>query len=203
MIYQIEYRHKKKDFKEVWNIEKNYLEPSTISSVEQLIKWDNKNNDVHIFVRDNIKDKIIGEITILPLSKIQFYRFISNELEDTEINENSLLKFEKNNSYYLLFSAIAIDPDYRNDKIVLSLLLKGFNNKLNYLIKDGIHFLNMCAEGQTIEGQKFIDGFLNLKYQRSTSEGYKLYAFNNSQEFDNWLNNFPKYINEYNINHDL
>ena len=200
MNYRIEYYHKKQDFIDVWDIENQYLEPSTISSVEQVIGWNNKNNDTHIFVRDLIKDKIVGEITFLPLSKEQFDKFMSNELEDTEIDGNSLLSYENGKSYYLLFSAIAIDKDYRNDRRILSLLLKGFNDKLNELINRNIKFLNMCAEGQTPDGQKFIENFLNLKYQQNTKEDYKLYSFDTDKEFDDWLKAFPKYIEEYNNN---
>ena len=200
MNYRIEYCHKKQDFLDVWNIENQYLEPYTISSVDQVIDWNNKNNDTHIFVRDLIKDKIVGEITFLPLSKEQFDKFMSNELEDTEIDGNSLCNYENGKSYYLLFSAIAIDKDYRNDRRILSLLLKGFNDKLNELINRNIKFLNMCAEGQTPDGQKFIENFLNLKYQQNTKEDYKLYSFDTDKEFDDWLKAFPKYIEEYNNN---
>lgn len=35
MKYKIEYNHEYKDFEDVWNIEKNYLNPITISSIEQ------------------------------------------------------------------------------------------------------------------------------------------------------------------------
>lgn len=203
MNYRIEYCHKKQDFLDVWNIENQYLEPYTISSVDQVIDWNNKNNDTHIFVRDLIKDKIVGEITFLPLSKEQFDKFMSNELEDTEIDGNSLLSYENGKSYYLLFSAIAIDKDYRNDRRILSLLLKGFNDKLNELINRNIIFLNMCAEGQTSDGQKFIENFLNLKYQQNTKEDYKLYSFTTQKEFDDWLKIFPKYIKEYNNKYNL
>ena len=202
MNYRIEYCHKKQDFLDVWNIENQYLEPYTISSVDQVIDWNNKNNDTHIFVRDLIKDKIVGEITFLPLSKEQFDKFMSNELEDTEIDGNSLCNYENGKSYYLLFSAIAIDKDYRNDRRILSLLLKGFNDKLNELINRNIKFLNMCAEGQTSDGQKFIENFLNLKYQQNTKEDYKLYSFDTDKEFDDWLKTFPKYIKEYNSMYD-
>lgn len=37
MNYRIEYCHKKQDFLDVWNIENQYLEPYTISSVDQVI----------------------------------------------------------------------------------------------------------------------------------------------------------------------
>ena len=51
--YLIEYsNHAQIDFRDVWNIEKEYIEQSTISSVEQVMEWDNKNKDIHIFVRD-------------------------------------------------------------------------------------------------------------------------------------------------------
>lgn len=198
MKYRIEYKHNIKDFEDVWYIEKDYLKPSTIATIEQVIKWDNKNNDIHIFVRDLEKDKIVGEITLLPLSEEQFNSFMNNTLEDTEINEDTLLEYKPNENYYLLYSAMAIDKKYRNDRIVLSLLLKGFYDKINSLKNRNIDFLNMCAEGQTPDGQKFAESFLDLKYKNNTKEGYKLYSFNNKKEFDEWLIRLPKYIESYN-----
>lgn len=203
MKYRIEYNHIYQDFIDIWNIENNYLNPSSITSIEQTIKWNKKNRHIHIFIRDILKNKIIGEITILPLSKNQFHRFMLNELEDTEINEYTLLNFKSNSTYYLLFSTIAIDPKYKSDKRVLSLLLKGLNNKLHDLLNNGIQFLNMCAEGQTLEGQKFIEGFLDLKFNKFTKEGYKLYCFNSPNDFTKWLTNLSTYIETYNKNNNL
>lgn len=196
-MYRIEYSHKKKDFKDVWNMERKYFKASTIASIKQTMSWDEKNNDIHIFIRNLELDKIIAEITMLPLSKKQFDRFIKNNLLDSEINEANLLKYENNNSYYLLFSAIAIDPCYRKDRLVLYLLLKGFYEKIKDLMGRNIIFLNMCAEGQTKEGQRFIENFLDLKVKNKSKEGYKLYCFENEKEFNKWLSIFPMYIEKY------
>ena len=76
--YKLEYEHKEKDFEDVWNIEREYLNPSTISSIEQTIQWNEMNNDVHIFVRDVLKDKIVGEATLLPLTSEQYNKFMNN-----------------------------------------------------------------------------------------------------------------------------
>lgn len=194
----IEYsNHTQIDFEDVWNVEKEYLEPSTISSVEQVMEWDNKNKDIHIFVRDLNFNKIVGEITLLPLSKKQFDDFMLNKIEDVEFKAHNLLKYEENGLYYLLFSVIAIAKEYRNDSRVLSCLLKGMNVKINTLLQKNIRFENMCAEGQTKDGQKFIENFLNLEEKNTTENGYKLYSFNNSKDFAEWLKKFPKYIQKY------
>lgn len=198
MRYQLEFNHKDKDFEDVWKIEYEYLEPSTIASVKQTIEWDNKNPDINIFVRDITNNKIVGEITMLPLSKHQFCKFIDGTLKDTEINKNTLLKYESNNTYYLLFSAIAIDINYRNDKLVLSYLLKGLEQKIKSLLNRNIKFANMCAEGQTKDGQKFIENFLNLNYRITTKDGYKLYSFDDTDSFNKWFATFPIYIDKYN-----
>lgn len=196
--YVIEfYNHTKKDFDDVWNIEYDYLEPETISSVEQVMLWDRKNRDIHIFVRDEIFDCIVGEMTLLPLSDKQFTDFMKNELSDTELNYESLEAYEDNNTYNLLISAVAIDKKYRDDKLVLSYLLKGMNKKINDLMSRGIKFKNMCAEGQTLDGQKFIKNFLNLKEKCVTKEGYKLYSFDDEKEFLKWYEKFLVYIEEY------
>ena len=197
--YIIEYnKHTQKDFEEVWNIESQYLEPSTISSVSQVMGWDRKNNDIHIFVRDKEKEKIVGEITLIPLSEKQFNDFLQNKFEDTELSAQKLSKYENDNSYYLLFSAIAIDKEYRLDKYVLHYLLEGLYTKISSLLNRNIKFQNMCAEGQTKDGQKFIENFLNLKVKNITKEGYKLYSFDNLEEMNKWINIFPKYMEKYN-----
>ena len=203
MKYQVEFKHKNKDFEDVWNIEHEYLEPSTIATVKQTIEWDSKNTDIHIFIRDNDKNKIIGEITLLPLSKEQFDKFMLNELEDTEINKDTLLQYKAGEKYYLLFSVIAIDSKYREDKLVLSYLLKGLYRKIQNLMRNGIKFLNMCAEGQTKEGQKFIESFLNMQHRNTTKDGYKLYTFHDEQELYSWINKFPEYINIYDERYNL
>ncbi len=203
MKYKLEFTHKDKDFEDVWYIEKEYFEPSTIASVTQAIEWDRENPDSSIFVRDNETDKIIGEITLLPLTKKQFEKFMINELQDVEINNDTILKYENNLECYLLFSAIAIHNDYREDRRVLSLLLKGLYEKIHSLLNRNIKFLNMCSEGQTLDGQRFIESFLNLKHRYTTKKGYKLYSFDNKEEFDVWFEIFPKYILEYNEKFDL
>lgn len=199
--YKIEFNnHKKEDFIDVWNIELKYLETSTIASVDQVMEWDTKNNDIHIFVRDIETNHIVGEITILPLSYEQFKDFLMNKFDDTKLDGKKLLVYNDNNSYYLLFSAIAIDLNYRNDKLVLSFLLKGLNLKINELLKRGIKFENMCAEGQTKDGQKFIEKFLNLKEKVITKDGYKIYSFNCKDELIKWISIFPSYIEKYDTN---
>ncbi len=196
--YMVEfYNHTKKDFEEVSKIENDYFEPETIASVDQVMLWDNKNNDIHIFVRDVISNCIVGEITLLPLNDEQFIKFIKNELSDTELNHKTLESYKDNTCYNLLLSAIAIDKKYREEKAVLSYLLKGLNQKINSLLSKEIKFKNMCAEGQTKEGQKFLESFLDLKEKGLTKEGYKLYSFDNTDEFLKWFKRFPKYIEEY------
>lgn len=109
-----------------------------------------------------------------------------NKIEDVEFKAHNLLEYEENGLYYLLFSVIAIAKEYRNDSRVLSCLLKGLNAKINTLLQKNIRFENMCAEGQTKDGQKFIESFLNLKQKNTTENGYKLYSFNNSKDFVKW-----------------
>jgi len=198
MKYKIEFSPTKKDFEDALNIEQQYLKPSTISSIKQVTEWDNKNHDIHVFVRDLDSGKIVGEVTILPLSNKQFNKFIVDKLDDTKINATSLLNYEANKKYVLLFSAIAIDTVYRKDKRVLGCLLNGLNMKLKSLVKRGVIFTNMCAEGQTLDGQKFIESFLNLKQKLVTKDGYKLYSFDSKLEFDIWLKKLPIYIKKYN-----
>ena len=71
------------------------------------------------------------------------------------------------------------------------------NKKINDLMSREIKFKNMCDEGQTLDGQKFIKNFLNLKEKGITKEGYKLYSFDDEKEFLKWYEKFPVYIEGY------
>lgn len=197
--YKIQYEHTLKDFKDVFEIEKDYLEGSTISSVEQVSNWDKKNKDIHIFVKDILRDKIVGEITILPLNYTQFNKFINMTLEDTELESDSLEKYIDNHEYYLLFSCIAISKEYRDNPVILYLLLIGLQEKTNKLNERGISFKNMCAEGQTKDGNKFIESFLNLKEKSCNKNGYVIYCFddNKKDKFNEWYKKFEIYIKNY------
>ncbi len=201
--YKLEFRHKEQDFEEVYNIEKQYLEESNISSVIQIKKWDKRNNDTHIFVRCLNIDKIVGEITLLPINETLFNKFINDELCDTEISEEDIIIYKSGIDCYLLFSAIAIDKNYRHEKKVLSLLLEGLSLKIEKLFCGNVNILNMCSEGQTAEGRRFIEKFLNMQCQKVTSANYKLYCYEKTKDFLKWSKKFKTYISNYNKTNNL
>ena len=193
-----QYNHTKDDFNDVWKIESQYFNPKMISPVTGSTEM-----PVSIKVKDKNTCSVIGEITLLPLTKKQYESFITNKLEDTDIDEVNLINYEDKMECYLLFSAIAIDLKYRNDRRVLSNLLKGLIAKINSLQERGIIFKNMCAEAITSDGSKFIKGFLDLKEVTKTNEGYTIYSFNDKNDMDKWLKIFPSYIKEYDLKTDM
>lgn len=101
------------------------------------------------------------------------------------------------NQRHLLLYAIAINKKYREEKAVLSYLLKGLSKKINNLLSRGIKFKNMCAEVKQKMVKNSLKVFLDLKEKGLTKEGYKLYSFDNTDEFLKWFKRFPKYIEEY------
>lgn len=203
MKYITNFKKTKNDFLDVFAIESYYLDSSTIASIESVSEWEKRNKDVHIFVKDVEKNKVIGEITLLPLNEQQFNKFMIDELHDTELGGESLEVYEPFNNYYLLFSVIAIDIDYRDDRKVLSLLLNCMIEKLEHLAKNNINFVNICAEGQTEDGKKFIENFLNLKAKFITKDRYKLYSIETNNTFNNWKNLFKSSVASYDKKYKL
>lgn len=197
--YRIEYNnHTMKDFIDVWFIERQYFKHNTIAPPKQDKAWDEKNNDIHIFIRDIEINRIIAEVVLIPLTKKQFTDFMNNKLKDLDLNYNTIEIYKNNKSYYLLLCAIAISKNYRNDKQVLSFMLQGIYNKICCLKKRRIKFKNFCAEFLTTDGLKFNNGFIKLKERNTTLDGYKLCCFENSKEMKEWFKVFPKYIEQYN-----
>jgi len=186
------------DFKEIEDIEKSYFDPDTIVPSSQRYDWYASNRDVDIVIRNSDNHEIVGEIAIVPLSKDQYYKFINGEFADTELTGDTMLTYENNKDYYLMFVVVAIKEEYRNNRRALYYLLKGTCEKIKQLQNRGIKYINMCTEGQTPNGQKFIDGFLNLRLMGKTKDNYNLYHFEkDSEDFSNWINIFPNYIESY------
>ena len=186
------------DFEEMEEIEQGYFASDTIPSSSQAYKWYLKNPEIEIVIRDFINNKIVAQATILPLSKEQYEKFIAGELKDTEFTEENLLKFEDNKEYYLMFCCVAITKEYRENRMVLYWLLKALYDRIKYLESRGIKFINMCAEGQTKDGQKFLESFLDLKLMGKTKDDYQLYYYEKDyDDFNRWFTTFPKYIENY------
>ena len=53
------------------------------------------------------------------------------------------------------------------------------------------------SEGQTLDGQKFIKNFLNLKEKCVTKKGINCILLMMKKEFLKWYEKFPVYIEEY------
>ena len=186
--------HTENDFKDVWKIEEEYLESDTISSIEQVLKWENKNHDIHIFVKDRLQDCIVGEMTILPLNDEQYSLFIQGKLSDTEITDEQLEKYEDKKEYSLLISAFAIDKKYRNNPNIFYLLLLGLKEKIEELKKRRISFKNICTEGQTLAGRNISNTF--LEKQDIVGVEYPLYKVT-IDDMDEIVSLIDNYVNRY------
>ena len=143
-------------------------------------------------------NEIVASLAFIPLNKNQYNKFILNHLEDTELNVDTMEKYQNEGEYYLLFSVITIQKEYRNNPEILYLLLEGFFDKIVQLKKRNITFINMCSEGSTQDGQKFIEKFLDLAIHLKTKVGYNIYKFQNDyQDFNLWFEKFPDYLKNY------
>ncbi|MCL2383087.1 MAG: hypothetical protein FWC79_02785 [Oscillospiraceae bacterium] len=186
------------DFKEIEEIEKSYFDIDTVVTSSQVYKWHLVNPDTEIVVKSIVNDEVVGQISVIPLSKEQYKNFINGDLKDTEINEDNIITYINHCEYHLLFSCITIKKQYRENKMILYCLLKGLYEKIKYLESKDIKFINMCAEGQTTDGQNFLEKFLSLKLMGKTKDNYSLYYFEKDyNDFDNWFTAFPTYIEKY------
>lgn len=201
MRFQMDYIHNEDEFIDVLEIEENYLEPLTIASVEQVLSWEEKNHDIHIFVRDHLMNRIVGEITAVPLNHSQFTKFMNGTLEDTELDHDTLCKYHRGDTYVLLLSCVAIAPSVRKNPLILYLLLLGLRNKIKKLIYKGIHLTNICAEGQTEEGKKIIENFFHLTHENTSKDGYYLYCYPKDDiDFQAWWTGFETTLENYRKN---
>lgn len=174
---KLEYKFGVEDFKIMEKIEHSYFPDDNITKAEEVLKWYRKNDLTCIGIRNN-ENKIIASVNILPLKKEIFYDIYENKMNEADILEKHIEKYNNNNSYYIYLSSISVDKRYKNNYRLIILLLKGCVNLLDLLLERNIKIERVMADASTIHGEKICNKLLKMNYIRDTSHNSKIYCEN-------------------------
>ena len=173
--FKIDYNFHINDFKEIEDIEKDYFPERNISKAEEVMKWYEKNNLTCVGVR-NSENKIVASVTILPLNKTIYYDVYNDIMNEADIIESQIEKYQNDNSYYLYLSSISVRKEYLNNYRLVSKLLKGCIDLFDLLKCRNIKISNVMADASTIHGEKICKKLLKMEYVRETSHNSKIYV---------------------------
>jgi len=190
--FKIDYNFDINDFKEIEDIEKDYFPERNISKAEEVMKWYEKNNLTCVGVR-NSENKIVASVTILPLNKKVFYDVYNDIMNEADIIESQIEKYQNDNLYYLYLSSISVRKEYLNNYRLVSKLLKGCIDLLEVLKFRNIKISNVMADASTIHGEKICKKLLKMDYVRDTSHDSKIYI-KDGEKFIESIQKIQKHI---------
>jgi hypothetical protein len=172
---EIDYKFNLEDFKIIENIEHLYFPNENITKAEEVMNWYRKNDLTCIGVR-NIENKIVASVNILPLKKEIFYDIYNNKMNEVDVIDTQIEKYENGKSYYIYLSSISIDKEHRNNYKVIKKLIKGCIDLFDMLKIKDIKIEKMMADASTIHGEKICIKLLKMHYIRNTSHKSKIYC---------------------------
>ena len=188
---KIDYKFDLEDFKIMENIEHSYFPNDNITPAEEVLKWYQKNDLTCIGVR-NSDNEVIASVNILPLNERTFYDIYNNKMNEADVIDSQIEKYENNKEYYLYLSSISINKNYRNNYRVITTLLKGCIDLYKILIDRNITIIKIMADASTEHGEKICKKLLKMDFIRDTSHNSKIYCIGGN-DFMNSISKIEKF----------
>ena len=186
---KIDYKFSLEDFKVMENIEHSYFPNDNITPAEEVLKWYERNSLTCIGVR-NSNNEVIASVNILPLNERTFYDIYNNKMNEADVIDSQIERYENNKEYYLYLSSISINKNYRNNYRVITTLLKGCIDLYTLLTNRNIKIIKMMADASTEHGEKVCKKLLKMDFIRDTSHNSKIYCIDGND----FINSFDKII---------
>ena len=183
---KIDYKFSLEDFKVMEDIEHSYFPNENITPAEEVLKWYQRSDLTCIGVR-NSNNEVIASVNILPLNERTFYDIYNNKMNEADVIDSQIERYENNKEYYLYLSSISINKNYRNNYRVITTLLKGCIDLYTLLTNRNIKIIKMMADASTEHGEKVCKKLLKMDFIRDTSHNSKIYCVDG--------NNFVESIN--------
>ena len=191
---KIDYKFNLEDFKIMENIEHSYFPNDNITPAEEVLKWYQRNDLTCIGVR-NSNNEVIASVNILPLNEKTFYDIYNNKMNEADVIDPQIERYEDNKKYYLYLSSISINKNYRNNYRVIKTLLKGCIDLYKLLIDKNIKIIKIMADASTEHGEKICKKLLKMDYIRDTSHESKIYCVDGNN-FIKSINRIMKFLGE-------
>ena len=191
---KIDYKFNLEDFKVMENIEHSYFPNDNITPAEEVLKWYEKNSLTCIGVR-NSNNEVIASVNILPLKEQTFYDIYNNKMNEADVIDSQIERYENNKENYLYLSSISINKNYRNNYRVITTLLKGCINLFELLVDRNIKIIKIMADASTEHGEKICKKLLKMDYIRDTSHNSKIYCVDGNN-FVESINRIMKFLGD-------
>ena len=191
---KIDYKFNLEDFEIMEDIEHSYFPNDNITPAEEVLKWYQRNDLTCIGVR-NGNNEVIASVNILPLNERTFHDIYNNKMNEADVIDSQIERYENSKEYYLYLSSISINQNYRNNYRVITTLLRGCIDLYKLLIDRNIKIIKIMADASTEHGEKICKKLLKMDYIRDTSHESKIYC-EDGNDFIKSINKIMKFLGE-------
>ena len=153
----------KNDVKSMLEIDRIVFKNENNVPEDIVMSWYNKNPNIYTAIFD--KQKLIGYINFMPITKECYDSYLTGKYGENNINSDDVLIYKPNEKYYTLFSSVAIDPKYHNSSVFTHLITNFYKNMKDYLTANNITIISTIAECVNSKMEKFVanSGFKKIK----------------------------------------
>ncbi|WP_300379467.1 GNAT family N-acetyltransferase [Clostridium sp.] len=155
---------KDKDFKKIFELDKRNYDKKYLISTEETKKRFNKNSNIYFSIRD-IKERLVGYISVIPLKHKAYIRLKNGEIDKEVITIEDIISPDEEITD-LYFDSIIIDSKYRKG---------GLGRKFSFYVFEQLP--KLYPEYKRILGNTVSEGGLKVLERRGL---YKIEKENNS-----------------------
>ena len=166
---------KHEDFKETDEIDYLVLRDDLIASVETAIEWYEYNNYSYIAAKDTKTGKIVGYMTLLPITEDTYNQILSGDFMDKDFTKDSILQYDYPGLYTIYIASVAIHPVYQNSNVFFELYNATIDMFLGLAKQREIYVEKIIAEASTKQGEKLCK-LLKMKKYCSTTNNTDIYT---------------------------
>lgn len=148
--------------KEIRELDQKFFKEEYLWDSDYQLELFNKNKNSIIIV--TYKDKVIGYLNYLVITKQKYVETIISDVIIDEYNLEDVTKFYKNKNNYLTLNSIVIDKKHQ-DGYVIKLLTKRLNKILKQMNSNNYKIGGISATAVSEDGRKFLErlGFEKIK----------------------------------------
>lgn len=162
------------DFLDIYEIDRLVLRHDLIAPASVAYSWYKYNVYSHIAIRSRVTEKIIGYITLFPITDELFQEIKQGNFKDSHLSTDRIRQYDMPDFYILYVSCVAIHPAYQNTKAFSFLYKAVIQMMLDLAVEREVYVTEIITEASTTQGEKLCK-IIGLKKMCDTNLGTALY----------------------------
>lgn len=162
-----------KIFNKIADLDRNIYSKDLLWSADYQKQLYNKNKDTYSIIK--YRNKIVGYINYLVLTKNEYDEIINNNTITVNYNNNDILKYNKSEDNYVIIDSIVIDEKYDNSKVI-KLFNKAINKYINEKKKQGFKIADVISIAVNDFEKRILNNSI-LKYNKVLKDDNILYRY--------------------------